>query len=335
MIEISSTTSFVGLALLFLVYTALNAFIFRTWNYFTKRGMTFDRGMPILGSFATAMLKREPLAITIERIYQRYSKHKFIGVYQMGGKPIYLVNDPELIKAITIKDFDHFVNHGFQIDANIDPLFGRNLFNMSDERWRDMRSILSPLFTGSKMRGMLALMNDTISEFASDIEQELKAAGPGGREYPLMKIYSSCTTDVIASCAFGLKINSYRDPTNEFFSLGQEVAYAFQSPKLFFSSCFPRLAKLLRTQLLSTEQATFFRDIVNHNLEQRKKSGVARRDMLHLLQLMREGRLDTIVDKDQDQDAGFATVQEMMTAKSTEKLKSKLKFIVCLFVWFI
>lgn len=323
MFDISSTATFIGVALSILIYIVLNTFIFRTWNHFKKRGIPFDRGLPLIGSFGLAMMKYEPLATTIERLYKRYSKHKFIGVYQMGGKPIYLINDPELIKAITIKDFDHFVNHGFQVDIDNDPLFGRNLFNMSDERWRDMRSILSPLFTGSKMRGMLALMNDTIADFVHDIKHDLTQAGPNGLELALMQTFSSCTTDVIASCAFGIKINSYRDPDNEFYSLGKQVAYAFQSPKLFFNSCFPRLSKLLRIQLLSSDETAFFRNIVNHNLEQRRINGVVRRDMLHLLQLMRDGRLDTIVEKEADQDAGFATVQEMLTAKSTEKLKSE------------
>ena len=75
-------------------------------------------------------------------------------------KPVYFLNDPELIKQIAIKDFDHFVNHRTQIDENIDPMFGRGLVSMRDQRWKDMRSTLSPAFTGSKMRNMFSLVAD-------------------------------------------------------------------------------------------------------------------------------------------------------------------------------
>lgn len=318
-----STAAFVVVASVLLVYFVLNAFVFRTWNYFTKRGIVFDRGVPILGTFASVMLRREPMVMAIERIYNQYSAHKFIGVYQMGGRPVYLVNDPELIKAITIKDFDHFVNRSFQIDEKIDPIFGRNLFNMTDERWRDMRSILSPLFTGSKMRGMLTLMNNSIDEFVAEISEQLATAGAAGHEYPLMQIYSSTATDVIASCAFGLRINSLREPDNEFYTMSNQVAYAFQSPKMFMNSCFPKLSKWLRLNILRPQETKFFRDIVNRNVKQRKEDGIVRNDLLHLMTLTSEGRLDSIAESDLDQDAGFATVHEMLSIKSTEKLKSK------------
>ena len=82
-------------------------------------------------------------------------------------QPLFLIRDPELIKQITIKDFDHFVNHRGNIDENIEPLFGRSLFVMKDQRWKEMRSTLSPAFTGSKMRNMFSLVadcsNDTIN----------------------------------------------------------------------------------------------------------------------------------------------------------------------------
>ena len=80
---------------------------------------------------------------------------------------MYFIRDPELIKEISVKHFDHFVNHRGTIDENIEPLFGRSLLSMHDQRWKDMRSTLSPAFTGSKMRSMFSLVadcsNDTIN----------------------------------------------------------------------------------------------------------------------------------------------------------------------------
>lgn len=68
--------------------------------------------------------------------------------------PILLLNEPEIIKRLTVKEFDHFTDHRHFVDDDLDKLFGNSLFFMKGQKWRDMRSTLSPAFTGSKMRHM-------------------------------------------------------------------------------------------------------------------------------------------------------------------------------------
>lgn len=43
--------------------------------------------------------------------------------------PTLLVRDPELIKQMGVKDFDHFTDHSITAE-NIDPLLGKNLFSL-------------------------------------------------------------------------------------------------------------------------------------------------------------------------------------------------------------
>lgn len=45
-------------------------------------------------------------------------------------RPIVILRDLELIKKITIKDFEHFLDHRAMVDEKVDPLFGRNLFSL-------------------------------------------------------------------------------------------------------------------------------------------------------------------------------------------------------------
>lgn len=49
-----------------------------------------------------------------------------MGVYQFT-KPLIMVTDLDIIKQITIKDFDSFQDHISVIDEKMDPLFGSNL----------------------------------------------------------------------------------------------------------------------------------------------------------------------------------------------------------------
>lgn len=94
-----------------------------------------------------------------------------------------MMRDPELIKQITVKDFDHFTDHRTAIDPDLEPLFARNLFTLKGNsylscmtqasdlfletglKWRQMRSTLSGSFTSSKMKNMFSLMNEAAEHF--------------------------------------------------------------------------------------------------------------------------------------------------------------------------
>lgn len=49
-----------------------------------------------------------------------------MGIFEFFSTTI-VVKDPELIKKITIKDFDHFQDVPIQIDEEVDSVFGRIL----------------------------------------------------------------------------------------------------------------------------------------------------------------------------------------------------------------
>lgn len=121
-------------------------------------------------------------------------------------RPLLVIRDPELIKQITVKDFEHFLDHrDFFLDEETEPLFGKSLFMLKGQKWRDMRATLSPAFTGSKMRKMFQLVVEC-SEEATAIM--LKKASASDEPYvPEMKdIFTRFTNDVIATSAFGLKV---------------------------------------------------------------------------------------------------------------------------------
>lgn len=57
-------------------------------------------------------------------------------------RPVYVVRDVELVKQITIKDFDHFVNHDGNLTRASDGLFAKSVLLLEDNAWREMRNIL-------------------------------------------------------------------------------------------------------------------------------------------------------------------------------------------------
>lgn len=119
--------------------------------------------------------------------------------------PLYVINDPDLIKQITIKDFDHFTERRQLLDKNAEPLIARSLANLNGQKWRDMRSILSPAFTGSKMKQMFELVVESAESLAAELmKQSESQTDPFVVE--VKDIFTLYTNDVIASTAFGLKV---------------------------------------------------------------------------------------------------------------------------------
>lgn len=197
----------------------------------------------------------------------------------MGGIA-YMVRSPELIRQITIKDFDHFTNRKkFFSDAD-DSLIGVSLFQLNDQRWKDMRSSLSPAFTGSKLRAMFVLIRD----IGIDAVNHLKITNP--KELNLKDFMTRYANDVIATTAFGFQINSNKEPDNEFFKMGGVVT-DINVTKFFFMTAFKKLAKLMGIDLLTKSQHNYYMKLVLGAMEHRKHHRILRPDMINMMMELR------------------------------------------------
>ncbi|XP_049546103.1 probable cytochrome P450 9f2 [Anopheles darlingi] len=260
-------------------------------RYFAERGVAHERPSSVLGNGSDFLLRRRHFTDVLEQLYRRFRRHRFFGYFDFLS-PIYVIRDLELVKQICIKDFDHFLNHRIQLDENHDPLFGRALFAMRDTRWRNMRAVLSPAFTGSKMRQMFGLITAYCEAAVRTIEGE--TAGTGGyADLEMKELFRRFGNDIVATCAFGIEINSFRDRTNAFYTLGKELTNldGIQGLKFLAFSSFPRLMQLLRLRLFSDKMTRFFRHVVLDTIGQRERKRIIRPDMIHLLMEARKQEL--------------------------------------------
>ena len=72
------------------------------------------------------------------------------------GRPSLLINDLDLAKQILITDFDQFTNRKpFEVKvfhAQYDDIFRKLLVTAVGEEWKQIRSLLSPIYTSAKLR---------------------------------------------------------------------------------------------------------------------------------------------------------------------------------------
>jgi cytochrome P450 family 9 len=66
-------------------------------------------------------------------IYNKLKGHKYGGVYQFMN-PVLLLRNPELIKIVTVKYFENFLDRQFLIREDVEPLFGKALFFLKGEQ---------------------------------------------------------------------------------------------------------------------------------------------------------------------------------------------------------
>lgn len=152
-----------------------------------------------------------------------------------------------------------------------------------------MRAVLSPAFTGSKMRLMFQLVKncirngiETFDKDAIEKEQEMKA------------FFSKFTIDIIATSAFGLEVNSFENPRNEMQMIALKALNrgGWKTILKFIGfSLFPGLMKLLNIKVMDPEVGDFFRSTIIDAFEHRKKNNIVRHDMINLLMEVTSGKL--------------------------------------------
>ncbi|CAG9785965.1 unnamed protein product [Diatraea saccharalis] len=298
-------------------------------NRYKDRDVKFLPGVPVFGNALQYTLLKRHMVYDFDEVYKAFPQERYVG-YIEGTTPAILIRDPELIKRITVKDFEHFMNHKDFFTEEMDPLFGLTLIMMKDEKWRDMRTKLSPAFTGSKMKTMVPF----IQEVGVNIVEYLKEHD--GKDVNLDDVMRRFTTDVIATTAFGLQVNSFKDKDNEFYRSGQSL-FDFslaQRIYMFFCDNFPTAAKFARMFYKPTRTTQFFTEIVKSTMEYREKNNVVRPDMIHLLMQLKKGTLDTN-PASEDKDVGYAAVEEEVKSPGSVREWTLPELVGQVFTFFV
>ena len=97
--------------------------------------------------------------------YQKFGR--IYGTYFFMSKWL-IVNEPQLIRDIVVKDFHIFPN---RYDMNLgDSKLSKALFFMKgDDEWKRIRSIVSPTFTTGKLKAMMAHISDIADQFVTNL----------------------------------------------------------------------------------------------------------------------------------------------------------------------
>ena len=209
-------------------------------------------------------------------LYRKHGGKKFCGFFELN-KPVLFVGDLDLIRAITIKDFEHFTDERNQLSMD---MFDDMLMVLKGEKWKETRSVMSPTFSSSKLKAMYQLTLDNALNLAQHVRNQMADKG----EMEAMDAFGRFTMDNIASCAFGVNCNSFTDPNSKFALMAASLnSFDKLSMVRFVAECLlpSRIAALVPTPV--EKAGNFFRDVVVKTMAHRERNPSSTLDFLQLL----------------------------------------------------
>lgn len=78
-----------------------------------------------------------------QMLYEMYGGKKLCGYYEFT-RPCLRIGDPELLKHVMVKDFDHFTNRSFVMFN--EPVMDHMLLGLKGNMWKSVRSVMTSNF---------------------------------------------------------------------------------------------------------------------------------------------------------------------------------------------
>ncbi|XP_037034914.1 probable cytochrome P450 9f2 isoform X2 [Bradysia coprophila] len=310
--------------LLFIVIVLLySAYKWLTKNddFFLKKGIPYEKPLPIVGNLLGLVLQRESFVDAVQRTYVKYKKSKIFGFFSFTQAG-YMLSDPELIKSVLIRDFDHFVNHDQCFDY-IDKMFCKTLFSLHNQQWREMRMILSPIFTSAKMKMMFDLLSHHVADFLIQFKRKVVA------DVDVYDLFSRYTADVTSTAVLGFEGDCVKNDNSEIYKIVKSMKEVFNTfsslLKFLLLSFSKKLYAASGFQLVNKNVLDFLRIVTIDAMRDREKNDISRPDIIQLLLEVRKAKghlssQDEEINDDELQNFSAHKEFNVTTSKSTTSL---------------
>ncbi|XP_057367188.1 cytochrome P450 3A14-like [Daphnia carinata] len=237
-----------------------------TFNYFSDQGISGPKPIPIFGNMWGVWKANLP-----DYDMAMVKKHGKVFGYFDGPVPNLWITDADLIKAMFVKDFDHFVDRrSFELKTKV---MRKWLSLMKGQEWKDIRSSVTPAFTTGKIKRMSGLIKECVAKLCDRLTTFTETDG----KIDAKLTFSAFTMDVIARCAFGLKIDSLGNKDDPFIQNAQFVfnPQTNKSPAILLPFMYPDLFTMFgrfTERMFVTKQLKFFFKLLEDVLADRLQS---------------------------------------------------------------
>ncbi|ODM98491.1 Cytochrome P450 3A6 [Orchesella cincta] len=164
--------------------------------------------------------------------------------YFRGTRATLVVRDSELIKDILVRNSSEFINRPHMV-ITVPPL-ASTLVGLRGQRWKEVRTYLSPTFSSAKIKQMLPIMSNCVQTTVEILKEKCKSGGDSGDDVvDAHRLFQGLACDVISGCALAMKVNAQRDENDRFFRAVRGFLDNAMGPFVKIALCFPLLASMM------------------------------------------------------------------------------------------
>lgn len=296
----SEVFSILIISSLSLITIFIYLFVKYQYSYWHRRNVKCLPPTFPFGNYRKNVLQILSIGEVCAEIY-RNTNEPFIGVFG-AFRPMLVICDPNLVRNIFVKDFHHFVDRGIYFDEKRDPL-SAHLFTICGDKWKNLRSKLTPAFSSSRLRAMFS----TLVECGLSLETVMEETAKNQKEFNVRECIACYSINVIASVAYGLDVDCILEPEHPFRQNGRKFfARSWRNGlRNFCRFVCPQLMHLLGMRFIDNDVEAFFFDLVERMIELREKQKIVRKDIFQMLIQLRntgkvhENQWDTVIAKDE------------------------------------
>uniref|UniRef100_F7AFF1 Thromboxane-A synthase n=1 Tax=Ornithorhynchus anatinus TaxID=9258 RepID=F7AFF1_ORNAN len=252
--------------------------IYGIWPYgvFTKLRIPGPRPIPFLGNILDYSQGMDEFD---KKCFQKYGK--IWGLYE-GRKAKIAVLDLDIIKSVLVKEvFTNFTNRQM---AGIEGIMSESIFSAKDERWKELRTLVSPTFTSGKLKEMVPMM----IQYGEVLVKNLQNKVEKNQNVTIKDYFGAYNLDVITSTSFGVDIDNLNKMNNTFVKeIKKLTSINFFSPLFALISVLPfmiPLLKLLNINTFPNDSVEYFKRFMD-KIKERTQQGNPQQRM-NFLQLM-------------------------------------------------
>ncbi|KAH8344192.1 hypothetical protein KR084_007750 [Drosophila pseudotakahashii] len=281
----------VGIYLLIGVVTLLYVYLKWTFSYWDRKGFPSTAKSIPFGAMESVAKGKRSFGLAIYDIYKS-TKEPVIGLY-LTLRPALLIRDAQISRDIVTKDFASFHDRGVYVDEDNDPM-SAGLFQMEGASWKNLRTKLTPSFTSGKLKAMFETSNVIGDKLVATIKNDIPQGG--NKEVDIKKLMATYAIDIIGTTIFGLNVDSFADPNNEFVAISKKLNRKNFTDILRTAALFlyPGMEKFFVRIGWKQESLELMRELAHRTVDHREKNNIVRKDLLQLLlQLRNQGKIST------------------------------------------